>query len=225
MRAVSKYVLDRPIWRRFKPRFFARAVAHVRAGGHAAILHDDDTLEVLLGVGADGRRTELGEWAMLSIEHRRWTRVKDGPAEGLARFRVRKEYAGSVLDWCERDSVHPGTTRRMKLDCLDCGACCHDSNVLLDEVDLDRWREAGRRDLVSAANIVRRRGGPITLRFPKPGPCQHLGADIKCAIYALRPDNCRVFVVGSEACLAARESTLGLRDGAPVDDDTTMVVR
>jgi Fe-S-cluster containining protein len=38
--------------------------------------------------------------------------------------------------------------------------------------------------------------------------------DNRCAIYAIRPFNCSVFPVGSEACLAARESTLHVRDDA-----------
>jgi uncharacterized protein len=53
----------------------------------------------------------------------------------------------------------------------------------------------------------------VTLRFLGKGPCQHLQRDKKCRIYPIRPDNCSAFVVGSEACLAAREDTLGLRDG------------
>jgi Fe-S-cluster containining protein len=134
--------------------------------------------------------------------------VKVGPARGLATARIRAAYEGSVLDWCERDSVHPGATRTLRLDCLKCAACCHDANVLLDGDDLDRFREAGRRDLCGRSYVRRARDGKITLRFVGSGPCQHLRRDKKCSIYPIRPDNCRVFVVGSEACLAAREDTL-----------------
>lgn len=210
---MSAYVIARPIWRRFLPRFLARAAAHVRGGGHAAIVHDDDVIDILLTVDAEGQITELGQWAILAIEQQRWRRVKEGPAKGLASARVHPSYGGSVLDWCERDSVHPGPTRTIRLDCLECAACCHESNVVLDEADFERFRKAGRDELLGRAYIKRARDGKVTLRFADSGRCQHLGRDKKCRIYPIRPDNCSVFVVGSEACLAAREETLRLRDG------------
>jgi hypothetical protein len=210
---MSAYVIVRPVWRSFRERYLARAAAHVRSGGHAAIVRDDDVIEILLTVDDRGQITELGQWAILAIEQQRWRRVKEGPAQGLATARVRPSYGGSVLDWCERDSVHPDATRTIRLDCLECAACCHEANVVLDEADFERWREADRRDLLGRAYIKRARDGKVTLRFSAAGPCQHLGRDKKCRIYAIRPDNCGAFVVGSEACLAAREDTLGLRDG------------
>lgn len=173
---------------------------------------------MLLGVGDDGKLTELGQWSLLAIEQQRWRRVKEGPAQGLATAKVKPSYGGSVIDWCDRDSIHAGTTRKIKLDCLECGACCHDANVLLDDDDFDRWREAGRRDLLGAA-YLKRADGKVTLRFAESGRCQNLQRDNKCKIYEIRPDNCRVFVVGSEACLAAREDTLGIRDGAAAEPD------
>jgi Fe-S-cluster containining protein len=209
---MSAYEIVRPVWRSFRSRWLARAAAHVRRGGHAAVERDDGGLDMLLGVDGTGKITELGLWSILAIEQQRWRRVKEGPAQGLAVARVRALYEGSVLDWCERDSVHEGATRMIHLDCLECGACCHEANVLLDEVDFDRWRKAGRRDLLSRA-YLKRAGGKVTLRFAPSGRCQNLGRDNKCAIYPLRPDNCSSFVVGSEACLAAREDTLKLRDG------------
>jgi uncharacterized protein len=227
--AMSAYVLERPVWRHFRPSYLTRAAAHVRGGGHAAIVDRAGPVELLLTVGEGGKITELGQWSLLAIEQQRWRRVKDGPAKGLARARVREDFEGSVLDWCERDSIHPGPTRTLRLDCLECAACCHDSKVLLDEADFDRFRKAGRADLLGRAYVRRARDGKVTLRFierppilrgkgaPSGTPCQHLGSDRKCGIYAIRPDNCSVFVVGSEACLAAREETLGLRDGVPTE--------
>lgn len=213
----------RPIWRRFRPRWLARAAAHVRAGGCAAIVDERNDIQVLLPVDSKGKVPELARWALLSIEHRRTTRITEGPAKGLATTKIKKHYAGSVLDWCTRDSIHEGTTRVFELDCLDCGACCHDSNVILDEVDLDRFRRAGRKDLTTSKHIVRHKDGRISLRFVKPGPCQLQAADNRCTIYEFRPDNCRRFVTGSEACLAAREDTLNLRDGAPSDEAVELV--
>jgi uncharacterized protein len=214
---MSAYVIDRPVWRRFQERFLARAATHVRRGGHAAIERENGDVTMLLGVDRAGKITELGLWSILAIEQRRWRRVKDGPAKGLASARVDPDFGGSVLDWCDRDSIHEGPTREIALDCLDCGACCHEANVLLDEDDFERWRGAGRKDLINRA-YLKRRDGKVTLRFLANGRCRNLGADNKCGIYAIRPDNCSVFVVGSEACLAAREDTLKIRDGAPAEE-------
>lgn len=215
---MSAYVIERPVWRRFRPMFMARAAAHVRRGGHAAIVHKNGRVDVLLTVAEDGKITELGLWSLLAIEQRRWRRVKAGAAKDLATARVNPKFTGSVVDWCDRDSVHEGATRTLHLDCLECAACCHEANVVLDEADFERFREGGRGDLVHKDYIKRSRDGKITLRFLPNGKCQHLRRDRKCGIYPIRPDNCRVFVVGSEACLAAREDTLKLRDG-PWDDD------
>jgi hypothetical protein len=211
---MSAYVIVRPVWRRFRTRFLARAAEHVRRGGFAAIDDDPGGVKVLLPVDDRGKITELGLWMLLAIEQQRWRRVTEGSAKGLATARIQPNFEGSVLDWCERDSVHPGPTRTIELDCLECAACCHEANVLLDEADFERWKDAGRRDLLGRSYLKRARDGKITLRFAASGNCQHLGADKKCGIYLIRPDNCKAFVVGSEACLAAREDTLGLRDGA-----------
>ena len=117
-----------------------------------------------------------------------------------------------VLDWCERDAVHEGPTRAMALDCLACAACCHEANVVVEEPDFARFRAIGRPELARPP-YVRRAGGVVTLTFLPNGRCRHLGRTRKCAVYDARPDNCRAFVTGSEACLAAREDTLGYRDG------------
>ena len=130
--------------------------------------------DLLLGIDDRGKITELGLWSVLAIEQQRWRRVKDGPAAGLATVRVRPAYEGAVMDWCERDSIHEGTTRRIELDCLDCGACCHEANVLLDLADFDRWRKAGRRDLLDKA-YMKRKDGKVTLRFLADGRCRNLG--------------------------------------------------
>jgi len=209
---MSAYEIVRPVWRRFRSRWLSRAAAHVRHGGHAAVEREDGGLDMILGVDEHGKITELGLWSILAIEQQRWRRVKDGPARGLAIAKVGGRFEGSVLDWCDRDSVHEGATRSLHLDCLDCGACCHEANVVLDEADFERWRDAGRKDLMGRA-YLKRADGRVTLRFAATGRCQNLAQDNKCGIYAIRPDNCRAFVVGSEACLAAREDTLKVRDG------------
>ncbi len=213
MRSVTR--LRRPVWRSFKPKFLDRAVAWVKSGGHAAVVHSPEKIDLLLTPGDDGDISEPGRWAVLSLEQQKFRRVGAGLASGLYRANVMPHALEAVLDWCERDSIHQGPTRPLSLDCLACGACCVDANVLLDQDDLDRWDEAGREDLHGKGYVKRAKDGKITLKFMKDGRCQHLLADLKCHIYALRPFNCSVFPVGSEACLAARESTLNLRDGAP----------
>jgi uncharacterized protein len=218
---MSASLVVRPVWRRFLPRWLARAAAHVRAGGHAAIVRPDGGLELLLPVDGEGKLTELALWTLLSIELSRFRRVKDGPALGLAWARASRRYVGAVLDWCERDGVHEGATREVAFDCVTCAACCHDADVLLGKEDLARWKAAGRHDLAGRGYVKRARDGKVTLRFAESGRCQHLQSDRRCGIYELRPDNCRAFVVGSEACLSARDETLGLRDGAPPGQPTS----
>jgi hypothetical protein len=213
---MSASTLERPVWRRFRPRWLDRAASHVRAGGLAAIVEERE-IRVILPVNGKGKITELGLWALLAIEQRGHRRIHDGPAKGLVGARIHPDYEGAVLDWCERDSIHPEATRTIELDCTKCAACCREANVLLDEDDLARFRSAGRKDLTGRAYIRRHRDGRIVLRFADDKRCQMLRPDNLCGIYEIRPDNCRAFVMGSEACLAAREDTLGLRDGAPVE--------
>jgi uncharacterized protein len=221
---MSAFTLERPVWRRFRPKWLSRAAAHVRAGGHAAIVEEEEkALRVLLAVDERGKLTELGLWSLLAIEQRRWRRVKEGPAEGLATARIAAKFVGVVLDWCARDAMHPGPTRVMELDCIACAACCRDATVVLGEVDLGRFSDGGRAELTRRDYIKRSRDGRITLRFAKDGRCQMLAPDKRCSIYEIRPDNCRAFVAGSEACLAAREDTLGWRDGAPEGEAVQLV--
>jgi hypothetical protein len=217
--------VDRPVWRRFDSRFYDRAVAWVRAGGSAAVVlprgnargTSAPRVDMLLATDDQGAITEAAYWSLLSVEQRRWVRVPRGSGKGLALARVQPHALEAVLDWCERDSIHPGPTRRLRIDCLDCGSCCHEANVILYPEDIDRFRDAGREEL-AGSRYVRRRNGKLTLRFAVDGRCQHLRRDLKCRIYEIRPFNCSVFPVGSEACLAARETTRGWRDGAPASD-------
>ncbi len=204
--------ITRPVWRRFAPKFEANAVAWVKRGGAAVIVHSNTRLQLLLEAGPDGKPTELALWAVLALEQQKPRLIKEGKAKGLFTILAVPHAREAVLDWCERDAGHPGHTRTLDLDCLDCGACCHEANVLLDESDLDRFREGGRADLTTSRYIKRTRDGKIRLRFAKDGRCQNLLQDNKCRIYPLRPFNCSVFPMGSEACLAAREMTLNLRD-------------
>jgi len=219
--------IERPVWRRFRKEFHSRAAAWVKAGGFAAITNGKGRLDVLLPQTDYGRLTVFARWALLSIDHDRTTVVADGPAKGLRTTRIRGDIATAVVDWCDRDAIHPGPTRVIELDCLECGACCHDGVILIDERDLARFKKNGRADLTRPAHVLRHRDGSIQFRLAQAEPprsesgypryktrCAQLCSDNTCAIYPIRPDNCRQFEVGSEACLAAREDTLGIRDGA-----------
>jgi hypothetical protein len=215
---VEAVPVSRPIWRRFAPRFFDRAAAHARRGGHSAVVHDGLTkrecrVDLLLPTDATGKITELALWSLLAIEQRRWRRVRDGAAKGLATARAHREFEAVVLDWCERDAVHAGPRRRVRFDCLACAACCRDNDLHIEPGDELKWRLAGRVDLLRRGSYRRGRDGKLRLKLAKDGRCPHLERDNRCRIYSLRPSNCSVFPVASEACLAAREDTLGLRDG------------
>jgi len=63
-------------------------------------------------------------------------------------------------------SVHPEPTRAMELDCLECGACCKDNRVVLDDVDIARFDEAGRGELARPP-YARRDDGSVVLVLRK----------------------------------------------------------
>ena len=216
---TSNKTTIRPVWRSFRPEYLRRAAAHVRAGGFAAIFQPNGQIKVLLPRERDGQMTEMATWALLSLDIRRWGAARTGPARHLAAVRVKDEHRDIIREWCDRDAEQPASTRRVSLDCLACGACCRDNNVVLEKPDLARWRRAQREDLLGPT-YVRRSNGKVVLKLRRDDhlngqrskSCVHLGAANRCAIYALRPDNCSAFPKGSEACLAARLDTLGIVD-------------
>ncbi|MCL2450901.1 MAG: YkgJ family cysteine cluster protein, partial [Polyangiaceae bacterium] len=136
-----------------------------------------------------------------------------GPFAGLAYVRVPHDCYSIVRDRAARDSIHPGPTRDIDLDCLQCGACCRDNRVVLDDDDVARFEQAGRGELARRP-YTKRDSGQIVLVLRRDKDCRHLGADNKCAIYALRPSACSTFPVGSECCLSSREEEMGIVDGA-----------
>ena len=199
-----------------------RAAEWVRAGGHAIVWIAPRKARLVFAKPKEGDEHDLGWWSVLDLGRYDYEVMLRGPLTGLALIRVPHDCYAIVRDRTARDSIHEGPTRTIELDCLECGACCHDANVILDEDDFARWRDAGRKDLFNKA-YLKRKDGRVTLRFLETGNCRNLGADLKCGIYEVRPDNCRAFVVGSECCLAAREDTLSLRDGLPTVDDEPSV--
>jgi Fe-S-cluster containining protein len=204
--------VTRPVWRSFHPRFLARAAAHVRAGGFAAVLHPGGRVRLLLPRERSGGLTEAALWALLAIDLRRWGSPRTGAARGLASaWLALDEDKDIVREWCERDAKNPSSTRRIRLDCLACAACCRDNRVVLEPEDFRAWRGA-RRDDLGRAPYTRLSNGQTVLRLQPSGRCVHLESSNHCAIYALRPSNCSAFPMGSEPCLAAREETLGIVD-------------
>ena len=208
---MSVTVVVRPVWRSFHPKFLPNAVAHVRSGGFSVLLFDNGKRKLLLPRGRDGKLTDPALWALLALDVRRWGTARSGPAKGLASVRVRPIDEGIVEEWCDRDARHPRSTARVRLDCLACGACCRDNRVVLEPWDLAAFRRAGRPDLLSR-DYVRTSKGKVVLKLDARKRCLHLAPKNLCRIYELRPYNCSVFPVGSEACLAARKDTLGIVD-------------
>jgi Fe-S-cluster containining protein len=98
-------------------------------------------------------------------------------------------------------------------DCQQCGACCinqqaapavgyvrltkHESKQMkrlgLSVVQTDNKSLLGTRNRVGTTHSV-----CVALRG-------HVGGQCGCAIYELRPHNCRQFEVGSRLCRTARE--------------------
>jgi hypothetical protein len=89
-------------------------------------------------------------------------------------------------------------------DCLDCGACCREA---FDSVPVD---EAARKRIPADYVRTHSDGWVDLVRVPSPLGCGSRcaalgdGPPFTCAIYELRPDNCRELDAGGEACLEAR---------------------
>jgi Fe-S-cluster containining protein len=118
-----------------------------------------------------------------------------------------------VRERVSRDSVHPGPTHGLALDCLDCAACCRDNSVELDDEDIARFEHAGRGELAREP-YARRDDGTVVLILRRDKRCKHLADDHRCEIYAIRPSACSAFPPGSECCLSSREAEMGIVDGA-----------
>ena len=210
--------IERPLWRAFPESSFPAAVRHVQAGGNAVVWEEVRAAErawLLLPCEPDGSVRPLSHWTILMFGRRSYGLVRSPDARGLALLRVPRRFEADVEAWCVRDAAWRGATRRIALDCTACGACCHGCRPVLRPGDLQRWRTAGRRDLLTR-RYVRRSGGALVLRQRESGgACVHLrGA--RCDIYPLRPLVCRIFPVGSEGCLEARRLRFGLVDGPPM---------
>jgi Fe-S-cluster containining protein len=155
---------------------------------------------------------DFGLWSLLDLGKQRARIEERGTLKGLARALVPADCLDIVRRRAERDSEHPEPTRTVDFDCLACGACCRDNEVVLFEDDVTRLKEGGHAKLTRPP-YARRRKGKLVLTLLANKSCRQLGKDNACAIYASRPAACRDFPMGSECCLYSREAEFGWVDG------------
>lgn len=203
----------RPIVRSFKSQFVKNAVQHVKAGGHAVVWEGDKRATLVFQVPDEDDAEDFGAWAVYDMGKWRWNIHHKGPLKGLASTLVPKDCLWIVRRHVERDSIHPGTTRKMDIDCTKCAACCRDNEVVLLPPDVKRFEDGGRPELAKTPFAKRHKDGRLVLTLLENKRCRHLKRDNRCGIYELRPHACSEFPMGSECCLFAREDVLGLYDG------------
>ena len=201
--------------RQFKEKYAREIAAHVRGGGHAVVWESagPPRANLVFPAPRDDDDHDLAVWSLLDMGKSRWKLIDKGPLRGFGTSLVPRDCHEIVRHRAERDSVHAGTRRVMELDCLACGACCKDNEVVLNDVDVERFRDAGRPDLARPP-FARTRDGKLVLTLLRSKSCKQLMPDNKCAIYAIRPDACSMFPMASEPCLFSREEELGIADGA-----------
>lgn len=204
--------VTRPVVRSFDLPYRREAAAWVQAGGHALVWLASRRARLFFARPRAGDDYDLGWWSALDLGRSEYSIARTGPFSGMAYLRVPHDCYSIVRDRVFRDSIHPGPTRELDLDCLECGACCKDNRVVLEDVDIERFGKAGRSELARAP-YARREDGQVILVLSKSKACKHLAPDNKCGIYAIRPNACSTFPVGSECCLSSREEEMGIVDG------------
>ena len=205
--------VDRPVVRSYALPYTEQAAAWVRSGGHAVVWIAPRKARLVFARPRRGDENDLGWWSALDLGKSEYSVARRGPFTGMAFVRVPHDCYGIVRERIARDSVHAGPTRRMMLDCLECGACCKDNRVELEDGDIARFERSGRGELARPP-YARRDDGTVVLVLRRDKRCKHLGGDNRCGIYAIRPGACSTFPVGSECCLSSREEEMGIVDGA-----------
>jgi hypothetical protein len=203
----------RPVVRSYQPPHFERAADWVRAGGHALVWIAQRKARLVFARPRDGDEHDLGWWSVLDLGATSFSVAKRGPFATMAFLRVPHDCYSIVRERTVRDSIHPGPTREMELDCLACAACCKGNRVELDHADIARFESAGRGDLARPP-YAKRDDGVVVLVLRKDRRCKHLCDDNRCGIYPIRPGACSTFPAGSECCLSSREEEMGIVDGA-----------
>ena len=217
---VLRYTTDVPanevvraVVRSFNSREWRGAAIHARRGGHAVVWEHRTRARLLVPCPKPGDPRDLAIHAILDLGKQRYRVSTRGVTKGLAMTLVPRDCNEMVRHRIERDRVHAGATRKVTLDCMTCAACCYSNRVVLEDADVERFRRGGRAE-VARRPYVRHSRGQVVLRLAPDRACVHLAADNRCGIYAIRPQMCRVFPVGSECCLSARAEEYGLYDGA-----------
>jgi Fe-S-cluster containining protein len=203
----------RPVVRSFRFPYFEAAASWVRSGGHAVVWIAPRRARLVFQKPREGDDRDLGRWSAMDIGRLEYSVARRGTFEGMAYVRIPHDCYGIVRKRIVRDSIHQGPTRALELDCLECGACCKDNRVELEDEDVACFEQAGRGELARPP-YARRDDGAVVLVLRRDKRCKHLGDDNKCAIYPIRPESCSSFPVGSECCLSSREEEMGIVDGA-----------
>jgi len=212
----------RPIVRSFKRQYMKQAAEHVRAGGHAVIWENDKRAILVFQKPAEGNDDDFGAWAVYDMGKWRWHTHDRGTLKGLATTLVPRDCLWIAKRRAERDSIHPGSTRRMDIDCTKCAACCRDNEVVLLAPDIERFKQGGRPDLAKPPYAKRHKDGRLILTLLDNKRCRHLKRDNRCGIYEIRPHACSEFPMGSECCMYAREDVLGIYDGVAPSGETAL---
>jgi Fe-S-cluster containining protein len=205
--------VTRPVVRSFRWPYLEEAAAWVRAGGHAIVWLAPRKARLVFARPRKGDDGDLGRWSALDMGRTDWLVAVRGPFTGMAYVKVPHDCYAIVRDRVVRDSIYPDATRTIDLDCLECGACCKDNRVELDDDDVARFERAGRAELARPP-YAKREDGSVILVLRPDKRCKHLAGDNKCGIYDIRPEACSSFPVGSECCLSSREEEMGIVDGA-----------
>jgi hypothetical protein len=206
-------LVTRPVVRSFHRPYLAEAASWVQAGGHAVVWLSTRKARLVFPKPRDGNDLDLGRWSVLDLGRSDYSVATRGAFAGMAYLRVPHDCYSIVRERIVRDSVHPGPTRDVFLDCLTCAACCKDNRVELEDEDIKRFEAAGRGELARPP-YARREDGTVVLVLRRDTRCKHLGEENECGIYRIRPNACSTFPPGSECCLSAREEEKGIVDGA-----------
>ena len=208
-------VVHRPVVRSFKKKFAKEAAAPARAGGHSVYWEDEKKATLLFPKPVEGDEADFGLWAIYDMGKFRYEEHTSGKFKGLGAFKVPRDCHWIVKRRVERDSIHPGPTRKLNWDCQSCAACCRDNEVLLQPTDIKRLKDGGLGHITKAPYAKRHKDGRIILTLLANKDCRHLAKDNRCKIYDHRPYSCSEFPMGSECCIFAREDILKLHDGVP----------
>jgi hypothetical protein len=206
-------LFSRPVVRSYNWRYREQAARWVRSGGHALVWVTPRKARLFFAKPRSGDDGDLGWWSILDLGRSEYLVMGRGPFAGMAYLRVPHDCYGIVRDRVTRDSIHPDPTHTLELDCLECGACCKDNRVELEDEDVDRFKKGGRAELARPP-YAKRDDGRWVLVLRKDKRCKHLERDNRCSIYSIRPNACSTFPPASECCLSSREEEMGIFDGA-----------